>query len=105
MKSWAIIVSSLVGCAASVSCSRHAAQESAAPSNKGPWIERVSALEPGASRGDLLRALPERAKHIPGFMSLGEGSEFFIVSNRWEVAVVVQDGSWEQSKLVRPPVD
>jgi len=75
-----------------------------APSNKGPWIEQVSALRPGTSRNNFLRLLPAGSKHIPGFSSLGEGSEFFIVSNRWEVAVVVRDAPGQQSELLRAPV-
>ena len=91
----------LVACATLVSCSRHAAQESARSSNKAVWIEQVSALKPGASRKDLLRLLPAGAKHIPGFTSLGETSEFFVVSNRWEVAFEVHDAS---DQLRRAPV-
>ena len=101
MKSWAIIVSVLIACTAFVSCSRRAAQESGAPSSKEFRIERVSALKPGASRRDLLRLLPVGAKHIPGFTSLGETSEFFIVSNRWEVAFEVNDST---DRLLRAPI-
>ena len=101
MNSWAIVASVFVVCAASVSCSRRAAQERAAPSNKEFRIEQVSALKPGASRKELLRLLPAGAKHIPGFSSLGETSEFFIVSNRWEVAFEVRHAT---DRLLRAPV-
>ena len=100
MKSWAIIVSALVPWAV-VTCSRHATQESAAPSNTEFSIEQISALQPGASRRELLRLLPVGAKHIPGFASLGQASEFYIVSNRWEVAYEFREGT---DRLISAPV-
>jgi hypothetical protein len=101
MKSRVLIVSVVVGYAASVSYSRDAAQEGAAPSNTGFRIDQVCALKPGAFRKDLLRLLPTGAKHIPGFASLNQASEFYIVSNRWEVAYEFNEAT---DRLLRAPV-
>ena len=83
-----------------MSCSRHAAEEIDALSDKEAWIERVTTLEPGDSRKDLLRLLPAGALHMPGFSSL-TSCEFFIVSNRWEVFV---ESHYESERLLRAPV-